>query len=243
MAVVAQQPAASEPTAVPRTKARASALAIAGVLLVLAGSTILMGIITAEALYPDVYTTHDNEISDLGATRPPNSIIRQPSATVFNAIMIVSGVGILGGAYGLHRSFRSRRVTISVASLGVGVLGVGVFPGNVEGLHPLFALTAFTSAGIAAILSAHVQTKPFGYLSILLGVVTLVALVVGVAGEGTPVFDKLGDGGVERWIAYPAVLWLVSFGGYLAALAGVPEPTDTSACRPIRHIAADVRRQ
>ena len=27
--------------------------------------------------------------------------------------------------------------------------------------------------------------------------------------------SALGDGGVERWIAYPVILWLVSFGGYL----------------------------
>jgi hypothetical membrane protein len=77
----------------------------------------LMGIITAEAMYPDVYTTHDNEISDLGATRPPNSIIRQPSATIFNAIMVVSGVSILGGASMLHRAYGSKRATISLALL------------------------------------------------------------------------------------------------------------------------------
>ncbi len=200
-----------------------SPLAVAGVLLVLAGATILMGIITAEAVYPDVYTTHENEISDLGATRPPNSIIRQPSATIFNSIMIVSGAAIIGGAFMLHRAFRTKRVTISTALLGIGVLGVGVFPGNVEGLHPLFALTAFLSAGVAAILSARVQTVPYRYISIALGVVTLAALAIGMFGEGTALFDELGDGGVERWIAYPALIWLVSFGGYLAALSGQRE--------------------
>ena len=56
---------------------------VAGCLLFLAGCAILMGIITAEALYPDVYTTFENEISDLGATRPPDSIILQASAAVF----------------------------------------------------------------------------------------------------------------------------------------------------------------
>jgi len=28
---------------------------------------------------------------------------------------------------------------------------------------------------------------------------------------------ELGKGGIERWIAYPAVLWLAVFGGYLMA--------------------------
>jgi hypothetical protein len=29
---------------------------------------------------------------------------------------------------------------------------------------------------------------------------------------------RLGEGGIERWIAYPTVLWLVAFGGYLLAV-------------------------
>jgi hypothetical membrane protein len=192
--------------------------ALAGVLLLLAGSIFLMGVSTAEALYPDVYTTHDNEISDLGATRPPDSIVRQPSATIFNSVMIASGSCVLAAAWILHGVFRIKRITLSMAALGVGMAGVGVFPGNVEGLHPLFALTAFLSAGLAALLSTHIQVPPFRYVSFALGLIVLLALVVGVAGENTVVFDELGDGGVERWIAYPAVLWIISFGGYLTAL-------------------------
>ena len=57
-----------------------TASSAAGLLLAIAGSVILMGIITAESQYPFPYTTHDNEISDLGATRPPNSVTHQPSA-------------------------------------------------------------------------------------------------------------------------------------------------------------------
>jgi len=191
--------------------------AIAGVLLLLAGAIFLMGVITAEALYPDVYTTHDNEISDLGATRPPDSITRQPSATIFNSIMVASGACVLGAAFMLHGAFLTKRVTLSTAALGIGMAGVGIFPGNVEGLHPLFALIAFLSAGLAALLTTRVQVAPFRYVSSALGVVVLVALAVGLAGENTVVFDELGDGGVERWIAYPAVLWIISFGGYLTA--------------------------
>lgn len=46
----------------------------AGFLFFLAGSIILMGIITAESFYPEnlTYTTANSMISDLGATEPPN---------------------------------------------------------------------------------------------------------------------------------------------------------------------------
>ncbi|MDY6865767.1 MAG: hypothetical protein SVY15_07355 [Halobacteriota archaeon] len=46
---------------------------IAGLLLFLAGILIFMGIITGGVFYPEGYSTKDNEISDLGATRPPIS--------------------------------------------------------------------------------------------------------------------------------------------------------------------------
>jgi hypothetical membrane protein len=65
-------------------------LKISGTLLFLAGSIILMGIITSEAFYPSIYTTTNCEISDLGATLPPNSVSYQPSATIFNTTMFTA---------------------------------------------------------------------------------------------------------------------------------------------------------
>jgi hypothetical protein len=72
-------------------RAWATDLRLGGSLLTLAGVTILMGIITAEALYPTTFTTGGNEISDLGGTRPPNSLIFQPSAMIFDLSMWPSG--------------------------------------------------------------------------------------------------------------------------------------------------------
>jgi hypothetical protein len=64
---------------------------IAGVLLSLAGAAILMGFITAEALYPGVFTTHTNTVSHLGASEPPNSVVLQPSAAIFDITMLSPG--------------------------------------------------------------------------------------------------------------------------------------------------------
>lgn len=211
----------TETTARP-TRARFAAM-LGGVLLVLAASGILMGIITGEALYPAVYTTHDNEISDLGATRPPDSIILQPSATIFNVTMIVAGIAIMAGAWLTYLGHRSRRALISVGLLGFGALGVGVFPGNNPGFHPLFALLTFVSGGIAAVLVAPLLAAPFRYVSVGLGITALGSLAFGVFGTGTKVFEELGDGGVERWVAYPIILWMVTYGGYLAGRYAPPE--------------------
>jgi len=96
----------------------------AGLLFLLAGSLIFMGIITAEIFYPAGYTTANSEISDLGATRPPDSISYQPSATIFNWTMILSGLLIIGGSLLLFRNKSERFFKLFPLLLGIGVLGV-----------------------------------------------------------------------------------------------------------------------
>ena len=98
-------------------------------LLILAGTAILMAIVTGEALFPAAYTTSQNTISDLGSTWQPGDIVREPSATIFNTAMLLSGVMIAAAAGAYWRAYRSRSVAIALLLLGVGMLGVGSFPG------------------------------------------------------------------------------------------------------------------
>lgn len=195
---------------------------IAGALLASAGSGVLMAIITAEALYPAPYDTADNTISDLGATLPPESIILQPSATIFDVAMIVGGIAIITGAFFMHRAFGRKVVAIPLTLFGVGALGVGIFPGNHLGLHQLFAMTAFVSGGVAAVMAAKVLVSPFRELSIIVGTISLVSFLLAMfLVEWAPVAE-LGEGGIERWIVYPAVLWLTMFGGALMGTRDEP---------------------
>ena len=108
----------------------ATDLRLGGSLLTIAAVTILMGIITAEALYPIAYTTGGSEISDLGGTRPPDSLIFQPSATIFDVSIAAIGILVMAGSWFVHRAFGRRSVTIPMTILGIGALGVGLFPGN-----------------------------------------------------------------------------------------------------------------
>lgn len=194
-------------------------------MLFLAGAVVLMGIITAEALYPADYNTAGNTVSDLGGTRPSEGgVVLQPSASVFDATMVVSGVMIVAAALSFHLASGRRAVTIPTALLGLGVLGVGIFPGN-TGLHPIFALLAFVSGGVAAILSYKASDSPLRYIVVALGATALLMLTLGILGapqpDGMSLFGDagpiaaLGSGGMERWVAYPVVLWLSAFGGYL----------------------------
>jgi hypothetical membrane protein len=202
-----------------RARAWATDLRLGGALLFLGGSTILMGIITAEALYPGTFSTGANEISDLGGTRPPNSVILQPSATIFDVSMALVGILVIAGSWFIHRAQRRRSVTIPAAILGVGALGVALFPGYTGDPHAIFSMVTFVSGAIAAISAARVTDAPFRYFSAGLGIVALVALASTFAGDASPL-SPLGIGGIERWIAYPIVLWLIGFGGYLCGRAG-----------------------
>ena len=202
-----------------RTRTWASDLRLGGGLLFIAGATILMGIITAEALYPGTFSTGANEISDLGGTRPPNSVILQPSATIFDLSMTLIGVLVMAGSWFVQSAFGRRSVTIPIAVLGVGALGVGFFPGNTGNPHAVFAMVTFISGGIAAISAARLTSAPFRYLSFFLGAASLATLgMYMLLGDGSPM-ALLGIGGVERWIVYPVVLWITAFGGYLSGRA------------------------
>ena len=190
---------------------------VGGSMISLAGVVILLGIITAETQYPKSpgYNTFSNDISDLGGTVPPHSFITQPAAQIFDWTMIVAGIMLIVGAFLVHEVHRRRLLTIPSVLLGIGVLGVGVFPGNVATIHPLFALCAFFFGGIAAVCSGVVVGKSmFRYIAPVLGGTSLFFLLVGPSTlNGT-----LGTGGVERWIAYPVVMWMVLYGGYVLGI-------------------------
>jgi hypothetical membrane protein len=193
----------------------ATAARLGGVVLLLAGAAVLMGIVTAEALYPAPYTTGGNELSDLATPRPPGGDPLQPSATIFNLVVHGSGLAVLGAAWLVRRALGRRSLSITLALMGAGAVGVALFPSGSGTIHVAFALLTFAAGGASALAAARVTSAPFRYVSAALGIVSLASLAwyIVLRETGTPALL----GGVERWVAYPVVLWLVGFGGYLAA--------------------------
>ncbi|HEY6566611.1 MAG TPA: DUF998 domain-containing protein, partial [Actinomycetota bacterium] len=129
--------------------------------------------------------------------------------------MIVGGLAIITGAFYMHRAFGRKAVAIPLTLFGVGALGVGIFPGNHLVPHQLFAMTAFISGGVTAVMAAKILVPPFRQMSVIVGAISLVSFMLAMfVLEWAPVAE-LGEGGIERWIVYPAVLWLTAFGGAL----------------------------
>ncbi|MDQ2751149.1 MAG: DUF998 domain-containing protein [Pseudonocardiales bacterium] len=184
-----------------------------GVLLFSGAAAVLMGIITAEALYPAAahYNTHTSTVSDLAAMRPDN-IVQQPSAMIFNVTMILAGLAFAVSAYLLQREGGGRRLTIPLALLGCGMIGVGFVPGNHLALHTLFAMTAFVSGGVGALLTAKSHTGALRAIYRSLGIASLTSLAVGsLLIEWAPV-ARFGEGAAERWVIYPVVFWVIALG-------------------------------
>ncbi len=180
-------------------------------MLVLAGSAILMGIITGEVFYPSGYSSALNDISDLGATRPPDSVSYEPAASIFNWTMRISGATLSVVAVVLLRMKRWW-FNLSFLLFGLGILGVGLFPGDRAPWHGIFSLTTFFFGALSALATFQVSRSAYRYIGILLGTISLTALFFsGVLSEW------IGSGGTERWVAYPLLLWLVGFGGHLIA--------------------------
>ena len=102
---------------------------------------------------------------------------------------------IVAGAFFVHRAFARKAVTIPLALFGIGAIGVGVFPGNHLAPHQLFAMTAFISGGIAAVLAARVLVAPLRQMSVAIGVISLVSFVLAMFMlEWAPVAE-IGEGG------------------------------------------------
>ncbi len=68
---------------------------------------------------------------------------------------------------------------VPLALLGAGMIGVGPVPGNHLALHTLFAMTAFVSGGVGALLTAKAQRPSLRVIFRCLGITSLTSLVVG----------------------------------------------------------------
>src|SRR5213080_5127892 len=161
----------------------------------------IIGLTVAESVYPG-YSVSINYISDLGVA---------PAALLFDPSIILVGVVVLATAWFLWRAVGDRILSIVVALGGAGAIAVGVFTEAFGVVHEIVSLWTFIFIGLSAIFAARIVRPPFRYLSLVLGVLSLVALGLFIANADL----GLGPGGMERMIVWPILVWGTAFGGYL----------------------------
>jgi hypothetical membrane protein len=182
-------------------------------LILFAGTTQFAIFLTvAEAVYPG-YSVSRNYISDLG--------VGTAAAGIFNTSIILLGLAILGTSWFVLRAFKDRVLTIAVALAGIGAIGVGVFTESFPSIHPIVSLITFVFAGLSAMFAFRILKPPFSYLSVLLGIASLLALGLFISNE----YLGLGPGGMERMIVWPVLTWGIGFGGHVLATHGTREPS------------------
>lgn len=185
-------------------------LRVPGLLLFVLAAQFMTVIMLAASIAPD-YDFSAAAISDLG-------VIRE-TALLFNASLIAVGVLNIAGGYLFYRAHGRRWILGIYLLAGLGAVGAGSIPLNTSDLHSLFALAAFVFFNVEAIASGTVVPGPMRWVSVLFGLVGIGFVVVMIIGDsGNPsVFGAIGHGGAERMIAYPIMLWMLAFGGYLIA--------------------------
>ena len=193
---------------------------MAGVFFFIASTQFVLGLIVAEALYPD-YSMSGNYISDLGVG---------PSSMIFNSSIFLLGLLSIIGSYFLRRIISFRTLSVLLALMSIGAIGAGIFTKNSTAIHGAVSSMAFLFSGLSAIASFKVLKRPLSVMSVILGVIVLGALALFAGGllasgsfteieaQDSVFFLGLGPGGMERMIVYPALIWLAGFSGYLIAL-------------------------
>lgn len=181
------------------------------------------------------YSISRDTISDLGNTacgRFNGRHVCSPLHALMNGSFIVLGLSMILGSILIARSVaRTRAGSVGFTMMGVGGLGVivaGIFPENTIPLfHGIGAALPFLvgNAGLLVIGLSLTLSSTVRAFTVGVGALSLMALVLYASTR----YVGLGEGGIERVVAYPQTIWLMAFGWYLLALGRPRAATPTPA--------------
>jgi hypothetical membrane protein len=192
-------------------KTRYNSEQTAGLLLFIGAAQFLTVMMLMEAVAPG-YSMHDNAISDLG-TIPETALIFNASLFAIGLINILAGLN-------LYKVLGDKALLAVFVLGGIGGMGAGLITlDSPLGVHGLFALLAFLFLNLEAIMVGLKLYRGLKFISIVAGIVGIIFLVLMVLVDSgaLDLSGSIGHGGTERMIAYPALIWMVMFGGYLMA--------------------------
>ena len=178
---------------------------LAGILIFIASLQFILAMTISEALYPQ-YSVSANYISDLGEPSKAGSV-----AYIFNSSIFLLGLLTVISAYFIQRIFDYKIFSTFLVLTGIGAMGVGLFPESFGILHTIPSFITFFFGALSTIASYKLQKRPLSYLAIILGLLSLLALIL----FALDIYLGLDKGGMERMIAYPILLWALGFGGHL----------------------------
>ena len=141
-----------------------------------------------------------------------------PLHPLMNLSFLVLGCTMFLGSSLVRQQFSANRATtVGMAALaiaGVGVALVGLFPENtVASVHTIGSALPFAvgNAGIFVLGVALELPALWRVYTLCTGAFSLAALALFVS----HVYVGVGEGGMERAVAYPQTVWLIALGIYL----------------------------
>jgi len=188
---------------------------IAGLLLFVGATQFVLAAIIAEGI--------DTKYTFL---QPMNWLGGGSAGFIFNSSLFLLGLFVVVSAYLIQRAFTdvqerfSNRLFWFLMTLtGIGVAGIGIFNENFGDAHVFVVRMFWVFAVPTAIVSYRFQKKPLSYVSVILGLITLTAIILFLSEVYIPtpvdLYLGIGRGGMQRMIQYPIFLWILGFGAQL----------------------------
>ena len=187
------------------------------------------------------YNLSRDTISDLGNTACGTwngRYVCSPLHNWMNTSFVVLGITMMLGSVLVSRNSVNGRASkagfAAMAISGAGVIMVGFFPENsVSALHGLGAAIPFM-LGNASLIILALSLKMPALLRLYFFLSGVIALL-GLAAYASSHDLGLGEGGIERVVAYPQTICLIVIGFYLAVRSSArPGPRTISPGRAAR---------
>jgi len=194
---------------------------LAGTLLAVGALQWFFGVMIAEGLHigfilsPGQWIPYSNQIhylSELGVGS---------TAPIFNISTVILGLTIVIASYLFYLKDKSRLFSSLLFIAGIGAIGVGIFPTNMQPIHGIFELLTLWFGAFSAIASFRKQEAPLSYISLVLGFSSFITSIMffpylGLGLNDMSTFLGLGKGILERIVIYSLILWAFSYGYHVA---------------------------
>jgi len=179
---------------------------IAGLLGFVGVVQFVLAVIICEAVYSG-YSVGQQYISDLG-----NWSLAGNYAAIFNASIILASALGIASAYFIQQAFKNRLFTSLLIVYAFCSILIGVFAEDISmPIHGISAVIGLIFGLGGTFMSSKFVKSPLSYAPIILGGVTVLAIVLQASGS----YLGLGLGGIERLEIYPTLLWGLVFDAYL----------------------------
>jgi len=193
---------------------RFDATTVAGICFLVGGVQWFLGLLTAESWY-EGYSSRIDYVSDLGTG---------PTAAIYNASVFLLGAFVVLGTSFLYKASGKKLLSVMLIICGIGAMGVGIFPANLQPMHSIATLLAIVFGGFAAISSFTYLAKPMAIISVVLGLMSFILAMVFIPYLGLPfgstvTYMGMAKGSLERWAIDPILAWIISFGAYIMGTA------------------------